>query len=487
VNSVASSLTPFPPLWINEVQADNLTGITNRAGQHAPWLELFNPTTNTVPLNGLYLANNYSNLTAWAFPADAVMNPGEFKVIFADGQVGLSTPTELHASFALTSGSGSVALSRPYQGLPQVLDYIDYADLAPNCSFGSAPDGQSFYRQVFFYATPGASNNAVIPPSFIPYTDAGAVYSQQFDSLPAAGQTSVNSDNPVVINGITYSLANPFDFAFPPSPAGSNGGLGLPGLAGWYGWASASAKFGATDGDQTTGGVISFGLPGRSNRALGLLATSSTSATAFGAKFINQTTDTLNCINLQFTGQVWRQANLPKTLQCFYLIDPSATAPFSMNSTAALPELCVNIPTVPADIGGVAVDGTLAINQTNIGVVQRVITNWPPGAALWLVWEMADTTGKAQGLAIDNLSFSATAQSILTPVPLTIQVFSATNLVISWPAPAGQSYQLEFKDDLASGAWTALGAPYLGTGVPFVLTNDTTLATQRFYRLRMLP
>ena len=106
---------------------------------------------------------------------------------------------------------------------------------------------------------------------------------------------------------------------------------------------------------------------------------------------------------------------------------------------------------------------------------------------MWLVWEMADTTGKAQGLAIDNLSFSATAQSILTPVPLTIQVFSATNLVISWPAPAGQSYQLEFKDDLASGAWTALGAPYLGTGVPFVFTNDTTLATQRFYRLRMLP
>ena len=487
VNSVASLLTPFPPLWINEVQADNLTGITNRAGQHAPWLELFNPTTNTVPLNGLYLANNYSNLTAWAFPADAVMNPGEFKVIFADGQVGLSTPTELHASFALTSGSGSVALSRLYQGLPQVLDYIDYADLVPNCSFGSAPDGQSFYRQVFFYATPGASNNAVIPPSFIPYTDAGAVYSQQFDSLPAAGLTSVNSDNPVVINGITYSLANPFDFAFPPSPAGSNGGLGLPGLAGWYGWASASAKFGATDGDQTTGGVISFGLPGSSNRALGLLATGSTGTTAFGAKFINQTTNALNCINLQFTGQVWRQSNLPKTIQCLYFIDPTATAPFSMNSTAALPELCVNIPTVPADVGGVPVDGTLAINQTNLGVVQRVITNWPPGAALWLVWEMADTTGNAQGLAIDNLSFSATAQPILTPVPLTIQVFSATNLVISWPAPAGQSYQLEFKDDLASGAWTALGAPYLGTGVPFVLTNDTTLATQRFYRLRMLP
>ena len=32
-NSVAAALPPFPPLWINELQADNLTGITNKAGQ----------------------------------------------------------------------------------------------------------------------------------------------------------------------------------------------------------------------------------------------------------------------------------------------------------------------------------------------------------------------------------------------------------------------------------------------------------------------
>ena len=83
-NSVAASLTPFPPLWINEVQADNLTGITNSAGQHTGWLELYNPSTNVISLNGLYLANNYTNLLQWAFPVDAVINPGQFKVIFAD-------------------------------------------------------------------------------------------------------------------------------------------------------------------------------------------------------------------------------------------------------------------------------------------------------------------------------------------------------------------------------------------------------------------
>ena len=88
------------------------------------------------------------------------------------------------------------------------------------------------------------------------------------------------------------------------------------------------SRFGATDGDQTTGGQISFGLPGSSNRALGLLATSSTGGTAFGVRFINGTGITLTRMNLQFTGEVWRQSNLPKTLQFYYFIDPTGIARF---------------------------------------------------------------------------------------------------------------------------------------------------------------
>src|SRR5262249_28231398 len=141
------------------------------------------------------------------------------------------------------------------------------------------------------------------------------------------GAQSVNSGNPVTINGITYSLANPFGFAAPVVASGNVGGLGTADLAGWYGMAdpaaSVGARFGATDGDQTTGGIISFGLPNNSNRTLGLLATSTTGFTAFGAKFLNGTGETLTRMTLQFTGAVWRQSNLPKTLQFYYLIDPS--------------------------------------------------------------------------------------------------------------------------------------------------------------------
>jgi hypothetical protein len=454
-------------------------------GQHVPWLELFNPTTNTVSLNGLYLSTNYANLTAWAFPSGVSINPGQFKIIFADAQPALSTASELHTSFTLSGGSGALALSRLYNGQAQVLDYIDYTNIGPDHSYGSLPDGQSFDRQEFVLTTPGATNNPALPLAFIPYTSAGSVYSQNFDSLPNPGSTSVNSANPVVINGVTYSLANPFGFSDPVLSSGS-GGLGLAQLSGWYGLGSLGSKFGAQSGDQTTGGQISFGLPSSANRALGLLATSSTGPTAFGAKFINQSGQSLNGISVRLTGQVWRQSNLAKTLQCFYFVDPSGTADFSGNQTGLLPALDVSFPVNAAAVGGLAVDGTASMNQTNLSIVNQQIADWPIGAALWLVWQMVDVTGKAQGLAIDDLSFSASRAATPPSLPLSFRT-TTTNLVLSWTSTAGQSYQIEYKDNLAASTWTALGSSISGTGGIVSVTNDFTKSAQRFYRLSLLP
>jgi hypothetical protein len=485
LNSVAAVLTSFPPLWLNELQADNLTGITNSAGQHTGWLELYNPSTNVISLNGLYLANNYTNLLQWAFPSNAVINAGQFKVIFADGLTSLSTTNELHANFILPAGTGSLALTRLVtNGQQQVLDFVDYPNINPNDSYGSFPDGQSFNRQEFFQATPGAPNNgtATPPPSFIDYTAPGSVYTQNFDSLPDPGAASVNTANPVTINGVTYSLANPYDFAFPVIASGSSGGLGISALAGWYGTSALLSRFGATDGDQTTGGQLSFGPPNSSNRALGLLATSTTGGTAFGVRFINGTAITLTRMNLQFTGEVWRQSDKSKTLQFYYFIDPTGTNAFPGTATAYLPGLNVGFPTVSADSGGVAVDGTSPLNQTNLSVLNQAITNWSPGAALWLVWQMTDNTGKAQGLGIDNLSFSA---SIPLSVPVNIQI-SGTNLFLNWSGAAGQTYQLEYKNNLTDPAWTPLGSPVTGTGETLTITNNFGASLQRFFRLRLV-
>lgn len=162
-NSIAAALPAFPPLWINEILPENISGVTNSAGGHTPWIELYNPTTNSVPLRELYLSASFTNLLAWPFPAAASIGARQFKVIFADGLTNLSTLNELHTSFTLFPGAGKVALSRLYNGQPQVLDYLNYTNIEPNRAYGSWPDAQSFTREHFYYATPGASNNIASP------------------------------------------------------------------------------------------------------------------------------------------------------------------------------------------------------------------------------------------------------------------------------------------------------------------------------------
>jgi hypothetical protein len=311
----------------------------------------------------------------------------------------------------------------------------------------------------------------VTSPAQVVYTLAGSVYAQNFDSLPNPGATTVDAANPVTIHGTTYALANPLGLAFPPQSPGGLGGLGLSdAMCGWYALGTLAAKVGASEGDQSTGGLISFGLTnslaGGANRALGLLATSSTGPTAFGLCLVNGTGLVLNRMTLSFTGELWRQSAVAKRLSFGYWIDPAATNDFSTNLTALLPSLDVAFPAAPHAKAPVPVDGTAAANQATMSVTGQMITNWPPGAALWLVWIMADASGKGQGLAIDNLAFSASTQPVLT-----IQA-ARENVILSWP-----SGRLQAASN-AAGPFSTLA------GVESPFTNAPTGALQ-FYRVVM--
>ncbi len=159
-NIVAGKVATYPHLWINEVLPDNPDGLRDNTGTPQPWIELFNSGSNLITLDGFFLANDYSNLNQWPFPADALIGPGEFLTVFADGQPQLSTGAVLHTSFRLDPVNGTVALARG----DQLLDYINYGGLSPGLSVGAWPDGQLFDRQRFHYVTPGASNNPAPVP-----------------------------------------------------------------------------------------------------------------------------------------------------------------------------------------------------------------------------------------------------------------------------------------------------------------------------------
>ena len=132
-------------------------------------------------------------------------------------------------------------------------------------------------------------------------------------------------------------------------------------------------------------------------------------------------------------------------------------------------------------------DGTAPANQISLGVTNQVITNWPPGAALWLVWEMTDATGKSQGLGLDNLSFSASVWPTGAISPsLTVQV-AGTDLLFSCPSIAGLNYQVEYTTNLAAANWMPLANPVPGTGALLSFTNTPTDLEQGYYRVKILP
>jgi hypothetical protein len=58
---------------------------------------------------------------------------------------------------------------------------------------------------------------------------------------------------------------------------------------------------------------------------------------------------------------------------------------------------------------------------------------------------------------------------------------------MSWTTTAGQVYQIEYKDDLNTNVWIALGTPITGTGAMVSVTFDLTASAQRFYRVRIVP
>ncbi len=163
-NSVRATLPAFPTVWLNEAQAENLTGPTDNFGERDPWIELYNPGSNTVSLAGLYLGTNYSSPTLWAFPPAASIGPGQFLMVWADGQPQQTTGATMHANFRLPPGNGSVALSRFNSNALQIVDYLNYSGLPANYSYGDYPDGQPFYRQTMFHVTPGATNSIALPP-----------------------------------------------------------------------------------------------------------------------------------------------------------------------------------------------------------------------------------------------------------------------------------------------------------------------------------
>ena len=363
-----------------------------------------------------------------------------------------------------------------------------------------------------------AQLQVLVPPplSSAPYSN--QIYVQTFDSLPDPGSNSVNSiNNPMdvgSINGVAYSLANPFDFAFPVINNNFVGGLGLSNtLPGWYGAADTLfpgvdgiTRFGAQDGDQTTGGVIDFGEndgeagPGSkgTNRALGLLSTSTTGSTTFALQLINTSGTTLNYASLNFIGEMWHNGTGTRTMSVGFTVDNTANSftltSQSISNSTYIPSLAFSFPTA---LVVTAVDGTTPAYQTNLAVTNVPVGTWSPGGALWVIWAIDFYgAGGGNGYAIDNLNFYATANPAAQPV----SQFAVNNVSYtpgSGPTPSSVTLNFTNVPGVFSTVlyatnltppinWQPLGRPTevsQGSYSSYSFTDTKATNTTRFYQI----
>lgn len=161
-NVLNTTLTSLPGVWLNEVQSRNVSGPVDAAGEHEPWVELFNSQTSAVSLAGWSLATAAAD-PGWAFPANAAIAPGAFLRVWLDGEPEESVPGDLHATFRFDFATGMLLLRGPVDGRDVAIDYLRLADCPADAAWGAFPDGASNPRRWLNPATPAASNRADKP------------------------------------------------------------------------------------------------------------------------------------------------------------------------------------------------------------------------------------------------------------------------------------------------------------------------------------
>lgn len=231
--------------------------------------------------------------------------------------------------------------------------------------------------------------------SAAPLSYTGGVYTQDFNGLPT------NATNPSQV----VSGKGPHEFGVVTAASGMDGWqIANPGGSG------GNTEFRSHNGSLAGNagrGVISFGVDGSNERALGALSTSN-QINSFGLVLRNDTGLTLDSFTLSYTGEQWRRGNVssPNTLFFSYSVGGTSIGAGTFTGISSLDFAAPNTQAAPTEV---ALDGNASANQTSLSGGVSSGLNWAPGDTLVLRWLAQDLSGQDDGLGVDNLTFSAAA------------------------------------------------------------------------------
>jgi hypothetical protein len=155
---------------ISEIQALNRTGLPDADGEQSEWIEVWNPTEETIDLEGYALSDDFRQLQKRRFPSRKLM-PGEFLVIFASGKDRTNAFGELHTNFKLDPGGEYLALVAPdaktrvHEILPKYPRQIGNSSYGIRPEFFQSPDLRLARRRddmCPLEPTPGRANEGEI-------------------------------------------------------------------------------------------------------------------------------------------------------------------------------------------------------------------------------------------------------------------------------------------------------------------------------------
>ncbi len=226
--------------------------------------------------------------------------------------------------------------------------------------------------------------------SSVSYQQQNLVYRQSFDALSTSGTVSLIGKGPFTLS------ASPLPF--------NN-------LDGWQIWLSAgsstNASFMAGSGTATTGAAYSLGSTGVQERALGSLATA-TSSYSFGIIFTNNTGNDLNNFNGSFTAEQWRKGGSGNNN---IWSGKYATGTITnINYSPLIAATSLSFSSTQTSTGAASLNGNLPSNQQ---LIQFNISNiiWKKGEQLLIRWDDTDELGSDDAVGIDDFSFSASSSA----------------------------------------------------------------------------
>lgn len=179
-----------PNVLINEACSDNATGPVAPNGSREDWIELRNPSSSPVSLNGLFLSDNTANPGKAALSGQSI--PANGRLLFwAAGGTGFTRALD----FKLDKDGEGLALNVQSNGSWVQLDEVRIPPLMPDQSFGRRHDDAFTWVVFDQFASPNASNSGTLSSPEVSLRPALLAYPNPF----ASELTLVNSGSTELI------------------------------------------------------------------------------------------------------------------------------------------------------------------------------------------------------------------------------------------------------------------------------------------------